>query len=668
MVADNIGGNFNPPTDFLEGLSISQEADPGQLTVQWRISSFTTDELIANQDSGFFANPFATSDPGVIRARAPNQYDVELTFRPGRFGKLQGEVRDVIEGLASEAGLRAQLLLSQAPGLNDSFDVDAGTENVQVPLGGETEGERTFSIPTIRVPVPEGESLPDIPIDAWPTLQIDISASVPGAPGSLPVFGPGQKTIRQKIPPAAFIDEVELSGDCSVLYQETDSRIDRLRSDVNAQVSGAESAIDNLQEFANEIATEANISTGTSPEALGSRIEDLSTDELRDIGTSRLQSIKTEVEGISTRDNLVTEMRDRFDELQSDINSQVGSDCLPGFMDRLEEIDPNIRELASLASTAVSLKEGLMSALSNVESIDCGTVYSSLDRRLEDLEDTVGVGSASPTISTPVTVDRFQELRSNVNDIRDSIQNQVPSDDPCNTELLSRADNIVGQLQDLSRQEADPLGCGDISGNLRSRAESIQGSIGQWTRQDQIVRRPERKEELLSETSDIISDLEDKVDDNNPCKGRLISRVRNARALIQRTPARPESAIPCEQRFPDLGERIDQFEDQVLSLSAPVRPEEVQTIANEGQQIIDQVDSQIDRDSDCRQEMPERIRSLVQRVERLTTQVRIQTQVQDESEQRRQELIEQLLGSIDTIQQTRESVDDISEDVDIPVS
>lgn len=667
MAADNIGGRFNPPTKYLEGLRLSQDARPGELTIQWRVSSFTTDELVANQDSGFFANPFGTSAPGAIRGRAPDEYNVEFEFNPSRLGNIQSLVKDRLNEASQEAGFKAQILLNQARGLTGSIDIPSVTETDQVPLGGETEGERTISFTPMRIPVPEGESiLEDIPIEAWPVLSFTVSGSVPTQRGPLPVFQSGQRSYQQRIPPAAFIEEVEVSGDCESLYSNIISNIDQLKSNISGAISGASNVRDDMRELAEELATEGGASTPSSDTELANNIEDLNSQDIIELGRDRLQRMRTEAEGVDPRQEEVSEFNNRLDTIRSNISNQVGSRCQSEIRPMLDGIQEEIEELDVVSDQAAALENAILSALSNIESIDCSTAFSGIDRKLGNIESEIGVGSNTTTLTLPLTNDQFENLNNTLGQIDQQIEDDVPSGNPCRDQLLSRVDNARGELRSLQRQEVEPLGCGDISNDLRSTAESLQGSARQWTSKDRLTRKPSTKEDLLDDIDDTISDIKSDVSDNNPCKGRLISRLRDVKALLQRTAARPASAVPCDQRFPEVGSQLDNFEDMVLDLSAPVSPEGVQDIANQGQELISQIEQDIPADSDCRQEMPSRVRSLISRVERLTSQVRVQTEIDDSDAQRREELINQLLGSIDTLEQTTEDANVENIEGDIP--
>lgn len=719
-------------SEFLERVQARIDAQPGQITAEAQVFTRSVDEVFAGGGAvsegglagaigGAFADIGEAAGEGIAGV-AVSRVDVSVDLTPSRLGRIQQEVRNAIPNVASGGGVQAQLLQRRAQNLGGGFNLSTETLNLD-PSPGETESaSTTWNFQPIRVPVPQGESV----IDQISDRNLPRIAFTFNVPDISSISG-GQETFRLDIPPEAFIEEVSLDLDCSELFSDIFDRIQSVARDASSLEQGARAARNRVRNFASEVGNQAGIGVPSDAEALADNLRDIQSRQLVDAGTDRLQEIRTEVEQIDTRENALEDLRDRASDIRSDIRSNAGSNCRQELLDSIDNSTVLLSRIEEAVNDIREIKDALLNALQGIESIDCTSAFPNVANDIASQEVTLGVGGSQPAFELPLDVDRFQQLQGNIEDLENTLSNNVPQDNPCFDTLQGRIDDMRSRLQQL-RQEApdqDILGCEDVSdsivsalndfessasnfaatkqGNkadllntadaIRDRIEnevednnpckqqlldrvssavssvtqvergcsdiprryrdavsSFQGAVAQFTSKDQLARLQEDKTRLLDESDEVISQIQDNVNDRNPCKSELLSRARNARGELRATAIRPETAVPCDQRFQGVGNALNSFEDQVLQLSAPVSPEQVQSVANEGEQIIQQIENNVPADDPCRSEMSQKVRTLVERVQSLTTQIRVETEEQDRGAQRREELINQLLGSIDAVQ------------------
>lgn len=292
---------------------------------------------------------------------------------------------------------------------------------------------------------------------------------------------------------------------------------------------------------------------------------------------------------------------------------------------------------------------------------ECASEYDSVESQISELEQELGTGDRDRRIELPLNSDDVNNLRDRLSDRRSSIRDQINEDSPCFQHFMNRldaADDKIGILQDRpgegGGEQRPDLGCGDISNSVRNRVRSYEAAAEQYSAQRIIARTQERKQTLLDEANEIESVVRENVSDDNPCKQDLLNSLSDAHGNILGAGVRPESAVPCEDRFSEVGAMVETFEQDVIDLRPPVTPGEVQEFASRGNDIVDRIESDIPRDSGCRTEMVNRVRNLTNRVDRLTTQVRIQASQGESQKRRRNELLENLTASLNNLERTRQ--------------
>lgn len=336
-----------------------------------------------------------------------------------------------------------------------------------------------------------------------------------------------------------------------------------------------------------------------------------------------------------------------------------GSKCRNQFMGHITDIENRINNMGT-RTPEIPISE-------------CSNEFNNVHGIVQDVENEAGIFDKGEMNIDPrnVSLDpseidlSLQQFISRANNARAVVRNNVPADSPCFNHFMNRIDTVEEKVSTLDwtggdddeddeddgidKPEPPELDCSDVPKSLRNRVASIEGAAEQWTGKRQVARKEKRKRELLSELGGIETNIQDQVDGENPCKDKLLSRLQQSRDQLLSTGTRPTTAVPCEDRFPDVGTKVENFEDDVINLRPPVTPEQIQEFAQRGNELADQIEETIPSDDPCRADMAERVRDLTNRVDKLTSQVRIQASADPGEQQQRDEMLQQLTEALNRI-------------------
>jgi hypothetical protein len=335
-----------------------------------------------------------------------------------------------------------------------------------------------------------------------------------------------------------------------------------------------------------------------------------------------------------------------------------GSKCRNQFMGHMEDLSTRINNMGTRTpqipiEECASEFETVQNEVNRVERK--GGIYGKGEMNVEERIEPID----------PTEVDwTLNDFLSNISDARGVVRGNIPSDSPCFNHYMNRLDTLQDKLSavdwnddddDEPPKPPDPpeMDCSDVSKSIRNRVASIEGATEQWTAKRQIARKEKRKKELLAEVGEVETKVQENVEDDNPCKDKLLSRLQQSRDQLHATGARPVTAIPCEERFPEVGQKVEDFEDDVIALRPPVTPEQIQEFAQRGNEIADQIQEKVPTDDPCRTDMAERVRNLTNRVDKLTSQVRIQADSSEGGQKSRDELLNKLMQSLDNLEASR---------------
>jgi len=655
--------NYNlSNSPFIDQFGVVVSTSPGEIQLRTSVTSKSSEELFAGPIGGLF--------PDELRAT----YDIDVDVRPRKLYRVTNRLETELEVVANDQGIEARVLSQRIQNKRSDFNISAYDTTITVPPGETTSDVKTISFTPITVFLPSGVSIVDA-IDESNYPEFSITTNTPGIIRG----GTKQETVTVKIPVDAFIEERTIEFDCSTLHSDIVSDIDALRTDVNTLEQGLNSAASSIQSNAEQLLSIAQESTSGGLDTLAGRIEQLEqTDVATRTGTSVLQQIRTEVESTQDYQRRAEELQNTQSSIQSDVETDVSSNCASEIQGQLDSASSGLGQTEEKASDLEELKEATLNILSNIESVDCSSKAPSIDDRLTGIEQQLGTADFSQTLSSPYDTSVLNDIESTLDTISSDIASQFSSNDACSSVFQSRREAAQSKLERIQQgidepdepelpgtpEPPDILNCSDISKSIRSSVASIEGAVSGFQNRDQLARTSERKEELLAEVKEVRQRVQDEVTSDNPCKQELLSRLDQALSGLQTASLRPETALPCTERFNDVGKNIEEFEDNILAIEPPVTPTQVQNIARRGNEIIASIESDVPADDPCRAEMSERVNSLVQRVENLSTQVRISTDEAVNVGGERQNRINELLERISNINLGGTDEGSVSEDIE----
>jgi len=243
------------------------------------------------------------------------------------------------------------------------------------------------------------------------------------------------------------------------------------------------------------------------------------------------------------------------------------------------------------------------------------------------------------------TEERKNTLLSNGEDLRSRINSEVDSANPCKSDLRTRVSNKLNNVRDARTEPR--ITCDNVPARIKNNVSSFESGVQSFLSRPVSRRTRERRDSLVEEASETLDNINAEIDDDDPCKGRFRNRVNTPLTQLQNAELRSRASIPCAELYPDANERLEAFDQRVLNLTAPVTPEQVQLIAESGQEVTDVIRNNVPSDDPCRQRMINRTRNLVNRAQSLTTQVRIEEAQEGDSD--RQELLQNVLTNLNEL-------------------
>ena len=656
-------------------------AEPGSLELDWTIRAKSVDELFGSIEQSpedfkstlsstiirSITSPFVDTGERIGEALADqafkDSYEIEVEVQPGRLERIESQIEGAVSDIAGNAGVETQLLLDQVSDLNPDFNLASINETTDTPVGGTGSGSESWNFTPITIPVPSEESVIDeINDDNLPRIAVTVST-----PRLIRGLGDNQETVRVSIPPEAFIREESFEVTCETQFSDIISEIDRLQAGVSGAERGSNSAYTNITDYATEILNRVGERTSGSPEQLAKRLDNILYANVAASGNQRLQEINTEVQQIQDYVSKASQFENARNSLQQKIDLKVGSGCTGELEQRLNQATGDIDIIRENGQGVNTLKKALERLLSDTGDIDCTSNYGGIDDKLSELEDRLGVGSSSQDISLPLDNTEILDISGSFDIVSQDIQSEFDDGDVCFSVFNSRlkaaqskwqeiqnldSDDVrkeVQETRDEVREAVEQLSCADVPSSITSAVSSVEGAVANFQTKDQLARVSEDRDRLLDELSEVRENVLDEVDDENPCKQQLLSRLDQAKSGVQTASLRPETAIPCDQRFEEVGSQINNLEDEVLSLEPPVTPSQIQDIASLGDQITSNIENNVPVEDPCRAEMVERVNQLTQRVQSLSEEVRVEVNADTVADNTRSDRIQQLLDSISTL-------------------
>lgn len=563
---------------------------------------------------------FSPEVPDELVDRVNEQFE---SLGDGTISSLGRDIADRVRD-ATNAGRN----ILSAAGASGPLSAGGATVGRQLWIGffgehiaGEQQVEFSETINSQPIPIPE---FPNNPINIYelPPIILNVEARPTGAVQNALSGALGDRPqIQLEIPASAFFRTVSIDDiPCSQMFQNVADRLSEAEELVKDRLNGARPDLSDLQSVRDEITSIAG----------PNNLRDITLDDILQNNQDRLSRLRNRVENtreidfstISNAEDLRDEVEDRLDD--------VGGDCLDEFRDRLEELSSRLDELRDIRSNLNGLRDRLLDIL-DVPSVDCLNEYN-VGSRVESIrERTRDIQSISD----------IQDVINEVESLKSDVRSDVPSG-PCSDRFMSILDDAESRLRDRDTG----LSCSDVSTTLRSSVSSFENSVDNFVDRDVTRRRIDRKNNLISNGRELISDIDREIDGANPCQSQLRSRVRSALSDIQDSASR--GSLSCDGRYPDIDDELQQFQSDVISLSqGGVRQSEVMSIVSRGERLIDDIGSEVN--SGCREQFLSTVRSAMNRARESTEGPSIRINIPEERIEESQQRIEELQNRIDNI-------------------
>lgn len=476
--------------------------------------------------------------------------------------------------------------------------------------------------------------------------EIEIEHGLPGGGflGPPPVFA------SVGIPPEAYIEPVNVDVSCGQIFGGSPSsgQIGIIGAAANTARQNARDSLNTLQSVKSDIENTLNIRRATLP---------TSVSEIRNIIGQRSTPPRQKVREWESQVRSVnldpTGGGDSINSLRRRLNDlDIPSQC-EGFFD-IDSARQDLNQAESLIDRATNLKrelqnfiETLLNAIDLSVRAPCAQEFGSIDSQITSLEqDANSLLRDSPRAPTRSAVlAQILQLEQQVQNIDDNAcVNQFTS------RLQSLRNRLSGQRRGPRDRFEDAIDCTEAApSDLLNEIDTFVANAREFSRQREIQRTGERFNQLINQGESLQSRIRNEVSESQ-CVQQLQGRVSSAMSRLQSTGARRQSIIPCGEQHPDIDTQVDEFEDQVTNLTAPIEPQTLQDVTSQGQDIIESIEANIPPGR-CREEFVSRIRSATSLLQGL--QERVQVTVVEDAGDGAEESLNQLLEQIQRIEVRR---------------
>lgn len=426
------------------------------------------------------------------------------------------------------------------------------------------------------------------------------------------------------IPAEAFVARVDVSDiklDCGTAFSEIDTQISRLQNDLSRSV-------DRLQSLAGEVeslATEIGRKSGATISVPSINCPDADTTRQREqpppiggqavLGGGALPTVdQSELIPDGGGNPL---MRISQSELED-----IGRNELRGLKTRIEDVldraDDPFPEGISLAELE-NRTDSLSDRISGIEVPNCREAFSTefsdiikpLLERVRCLNNTIrdftlGLGNLRNKIEIPSCTQEFSSINREI----ESVENRLKSVDT------------------LSQKQA----------------ESLRGKT------NDIIDRINKRGEI--EESGCLQQFEERIDRID----RRIRRQVRADVEVRRVKVeKPTPTVTCESEFSGIDKDLTRLEQRILALNAPVSNRKINSILNDAEGILEDVQG-ID-DPQCLEEFRKRINRAINRVTSLRGQTRVTIKEEEtQADEAQEELLKRVTKTLEKLsEQTPDS-------------
>lgn len=439
-----------------------------------------------------------------------------------------------------------------------------------------------------------------------------------------------------------FLDEGNIPDD---LLEAIEQFIQNARDFIDRDiVNRSEEEVNNLINRANEL-----ISRIQSEVLDGNPAKEEQINRIQDM-ISRLQDLETV--GDLTFEDLSGDLPDRINSFLDDVDEFLGLNIDDREVSRrdelvnqgqtlLRDIQNQVGDDNPIRSEAVATVEDNIDRLNNAEfglAALPDALESEIRGYLSDADVFLDKSSSQRSASAKDSlIETGQNLISRIE--------EVSSSNPGKDRSL---DVVSSKLNEVRNAELD-IDVSDISRELRNAVAEFEAAVDQFGNRRQIARTEDKKNDLQSEGTSLLDRIRSEVSSRNPGRENMLNRVNSALDELTSISIRPETALPCDERFPDVGSELEAVREEVASLSAPVSPSKLSTINDSINEVTNLIESNVPAGDPCRRELERELDRLVDRAQSLTTRVRVEKGEGSDAQARREELLDEILGSLEEV-------------------
>jgi hypothetical protein len=573
--------------------------------------------------------------PGDLEIPSPTQL-VPSSFRANTFSIV---IEDTEPG-------------AEVEGPSPGFPLDLRVEPTGEPLSFEAGGETTvgFERRVLEIPTNATNILDRIPESIPVEMTITPAGFINNLLGS-------EKTLQFGVPISYFVTIREVEYGCQDEYPSVFDLADELRDEISTIRDDFETKLEEAREKARNLSSQDR----TVQDIVQGNVNIRNPVEIWQDANDRINEIPSRVRDIADEArNLVEEAesaRDIADNLESRVDdlrdrlSQAG--CLSDLRDRFQQaldrfrnfIEPNIPELRNLADFLSNITPNNIEA--RVEGLtDCAREFTDIQSGVEDVQSSIqsleeGVGTAD----VGGLEDRLQTLQARA---REEV-----GDNECSQLFQERASDLESQLRDMDVGERardtarDTIDRGrdaieELSDDLLGRADSFNAAVDEIAATPFIERDRGRVQDLISEGESIIRDLE-ASDPRAPNRSQAMAKVRTNISQLRRLPVASEQSIQCGDQYPQIESRLDSLDEMTQNVTRDIGQgvlQDLESVERNAAEAIATLDS-----GRCKRQFERRLRSTNRTIDTTLSPIRITSDIVNESRQRRQDLIDELLGS-----------------------
>ena len=280
---------------------------------------------------------------------------------------------------------------------------------------------------------------------------------------------------------------------------------------------------------------------------------------------SQIQSLRDDIRSLSFDNpegirNTLSDVRGARERVQNRTDS--GGGCRYQFESQLDSMESDLkRELQRLGEGGMPEMPDWMQDGYGGETPTCENVSRSIRNQVAGIESEVEQYKSMPARRRR-SAERNRILQDG-NDTISEIQSRVDSANPCKSELMSRVNQSLSQLESVGSQSEGQAPCSQRYPSAEKQVERFEERV---LRMRGVMTKREF-DKVISDSENVISTIQRNVPQGDPCRTELVERVRSASRRVgrlnstirTRTVVSKQDRKNTRQSLKDLQSRLDQL-------------------------------------------------------------------------------------------------------------